>query len=635
MAKNKRRSKSLKSTAAKSKPEKQYCDVQTASSVNQQVQGKILLKGWRLWFIRIAMTVLAPVVLVALIEGVLALSGYGYPTKFYLETSSGTALRDNDKFAWQYHTPSTKLQPHPFIIHAKKPRNMIRIFILGESAALGTPEPAYGFARILEFMLKSQYPEKNIQVINAAMRGINSHVILKIAQDCVELEPDLFIAYIGNNETVGVHAPKPDSFEFRLNLSFIRASQWMRSSHFGQFLWAQFKVGGGKDKQDMPYFREHRIPADDWRCAKVHQNFHNNLEDILNVVQKSGTKVVLSTVASNLKDFPPLGSLHRTDLSEPEQESWRSTYAMGVIHEDQGHYEKAIEQYLVAHQIDDHYAELHYRLGRCYLANSNNQKALKHFIMARDWDALPFRSVTVMNDLIESLANQRKSDDLHFVDVEEALRNSHTNEASPNEFFYDHVHFNFDGDFLVAKTLFPVVEAALGDRLGDSRTGNNTSPTPKECRDYLGYTQINESQLISGIIGTMLRPPFMDQLDFAKRQERMNRELQSRFRGIQAEDVQRDSEILRQALAINPNDWQLYHNFGVFYSAINDQASALRQLQKSKELMPHHLKTRMMIISILAKMGQSSAALKELDQVLQINPHFKPALEAIKSFPGK
>ena len=64
---------------------------------------------------------------------------------------------------------------------------------MGESAAAGTPDPAFGFARILEVMLRRQFPDRRIEVINAAMRGINSHIILPIARECVRLQPDLFI----------------------------------------------------------------------------------------------------------------------------------------------------------------------------------------------------------------------------------------------------------------------------------------------------------------------------------------------------------------------------------------------------------------------------------------------------------
>ncbi len=37
-----------------------------------------------------------------------------------------------------------------------------RIFVLGESAAMGDPDPAYAFSRYLEVMLRQRYPADEV-----------------------------------------------------------------------------------------------------------------------------------------------------------------------------------------------------------------------------------------------------------------------------------------------------------------------------------------------------------------------------------------------------------------------------------------------------------------------------------------
>jgi hypothetical protein len=96
---------------------------------------------------------------------------------------------ENERFVWQFLSSKSHLKPHPFRFDATKKPDAIRIFILGESAALGTPEPAFGFGRALERILKHRYPERSIEMINLAMRGINSHMIHVIARECVEYDP--------------------------------------------------------------------------------------------------------------------------------------------------------------------------------------------------------------------------------------------------------------------------------------------------------------------------------------------------------------------------------------------------------------------------------------------------------------
>ena len=59
--------------------------------------------------------------------------------------------------------PESPLKPHPFKFSHPKPEDTLRIFVLGESAAMGTPEPAFGFSRILERLLQHRYPDRPLR----------------------------------------------------------------------------------------------------------------------------------------------------------------------------------------------------------------------------------------------------------------------------------------------------------------------------------------------------------------------------------------------------------------------------------------------------------------------------------------
>src|SRR5438270_12721508 len=86
---------------------------------------------------------------------------------------------------------------------ADKPPGTRRIFIFGESAALGTPASEYGFGRMLAAMLKARFPDQKFEVVNTSMVAINSHVIARIAKECAKKDGDLWIIYMGNNEVIG------------------------------------------------------------------------------------------------------------------------------------------------------------------------------------------------------------------------------------------------------------------------------------------------------------------------------------------------------------------------------------------------------------------------------------------------
>ena len=138
----------------------------------------------------------------------------------------------------------------------------------------------------------------------------------------------------------------------------------------------------------MEFFREHRVALDDPRREAVYRNFQNNLKRICDNTVGSGASTLILTVPANLRDCPPLASLHDEDLRGQALGRWESSYRDGIGHESKQQHAEAIECYLQAAAIDSHYAELHFRLGKCYLAVGDTGAAKERFSLARDWDAL-------------------------------------------------------------------------------------------------------------------------------------------------------------------------------------------------------------------------------------------------------
>ena len=223
--------------------------------------------------------ILVPVLLFALVEAGLRLAGYGYSTRFLRTIDGANAFTINDDFVRQFYRDNPQGKSFPFLLPAQKSPDTIRIFVLGESAALGTPNPSFGFARIVEVFLRAQFPGKKFEVLNAAMRGINSHIIVPIARDCARHQPDLFVVYMGNNEAVGLHAPGPETTFLDRHQVLIRLMQAARSSKVGQLL-VSFGRSSRPPAQDMDFFRAHRMRADDPRRESLYENFQANLEDI-------------------------------------------------------------------------------------------------------------------------------------------------------------------------------------------------------------------------------------------------------------------------------------------------------------------------------------------------------------------
>src|SRR5262249_18999498 len=153
------------------------------------------LTGLKLWCARLALAVFVPGLLLLLLELVLRVAGFGHSTSFLLPAGHDgkSVFTQNNRFGWRFFGPDQSTQPACFEIVRPKPASTVRLFVFGESAAFGDPQPEFGMPRLLQAMLSLRYPGTRFEVVNAAMTGINSHAILPIALDCARAEGDIWI----------------------------------------------------------------------------------------------------------------------------------------------------------------------------------------------------------------------------------------------------------------------------------------------------------------------------------------------------------------------------------------------------------------------------------------------------------
>jgi hypothetical protein len=159
----------------------------------------------KLWCFRLLIAIGVPLVFFGMMELVLRLVGFGYPTGFFLTShrDGQKVLVQNNQFGWRFFGAAMARIPEPVCLPQVKEPNTVRIVVFGESAALGDPQPRFGVPRMLEAMLELRYPGTHFEVVNAAIVAINSNVILPIARDCAGAGADIWVIYMGNNEVVG------------------------------------------------------------------------------------------------------------------------------------------------------------------------------------------------------------------------------------------------------------------------------------------------------------------------------------------------------------------------------------------------------------------------------------------------
>jgi tetratricopeptide (TPR) repeat protein len=557
--------------------------------------------------------------LVGLAEVGLRLAGLYVPASFLIKTADQRYFVPNQQFLRQFYSGQAAAgKILPFKASVKKPANTKRILILGESAAQGTPEPAFGFCRILQFMLKKTNPQVDIELINAALRGVDSTILAVAARDLMQLEPDVVILYIGNNEVVGLYGARG-----RLGLLVTGLRRSICQLAIGQFL-TRILPAPGTNRQDMAYFRRQYVAFSDPRRKAVYDRLRKNLQSICTLARDAGAKVIVCTVAVNLADCPPFGSMHKHGLGQAALADWQAKYEGATRMERAGELAKAIELYQAAARIDDRLAELHYRLARCLARQGQVQEALRHYQLACDLDALAFRSDSKVNGVIRDLAKGFADGTVILADIEG--RFTEDGQVIPGgQYFHDHVHLTFDGDYKIAACLLPLVQQCL------ALESNTNTPSLQQCAEGLAYNPFAQAQIAAGILETTSRPPFLDQVDHAQVQALKARQVKAAMDGLSQQQVQAAARLYEAALAADPNDWYIHRLYAYLALAQQDIQTALQHLRAAVTQFPDHLPTVLMYASTCVQAGLTQEAMLQYRQALRLAPGNRMAKRALRS----
>jgi tetratricopeptide (TPR) repeat protein len=599
-------------------------DLHKASARNERVP---ILSSRRQCVFRLIALVCVPLLVLGGLEAALRLAGYGYRTSFFNKIRIGHQefWVDNESFSLRFFPPQLMRWPSPVLMEARKPANTYRIFILGESAAQGDPEPAYGAGRYLEVLLRERYPTEHFEVVNVAITAINSNVILPIARACARHQGDLWIIYMGNNEMVGPFgaatvfgAKAPPWWLVRLSLA-------VQQTRVGQLFTSLARRLRGKPADTawggMQMFLGNQLAPNDPRREVVYRNFHRNLLDMLQVGFDSGAKIILNTVAVNLKDCPPFASLSDTNLPAADRAGCDTLYAEGTAAEEQGHFDEAAQFLRQAAKLDSWSANLQYHLGVCLLQLTNLTEAREHFQRACDDDALPFRADSRINGLIQQAGQQFAGPDLDLFDAVGALETNGSARILGQETFYEHVHFNFDGSYHLARAWAGQVERFLPESVRNHGAGGWASQ--ETCERQLGLTDWNRSLVIQSVFQRLRQPPLSTQFNNDRRLEALNRQIKELRRQMDAANADASARgIYRDALHQTPGDYLLHENSAEFLESVGDLKPAASEWQQACELSPCNPFAFCQAGRLLAQMGQWGQAQAAFAEAITLHPRY-------------
>jgi tetratricopeptide (TPR) repeat protein len=515
------------------------------------------------------------------LELALRVAGYGASPHFFRQArlpDGALAWRENRDVTAPYFSAALARRPEPMRLPATKAPGTYRIFVLGSSAAMGDPEPSFSLARVLEVMLRQAYPERRFEVVNAAITAINSHLVRGIAEDCAQLEPDLFIVYEGNNEVIGPFGPSGVFAPFLRGEAAVRSAVWLKGTRSGQLFAALGQRGRPADWGGMAMFLQQQIAADDPRLGAVRAHFRANLLAIAAAGHHAGATTLLCTVATNQRSFAPFLSA-------------------------QGGAERA------------------YQDGQAALAAGRDAEAATHLQRALDLDLLRFRTDSGLNQVIRDLGAGGLPG-LQVVDVAAALAARSPHGIPGSEFFYEHVHLNLRGTCEVAAALFPVITTDL------ARRGLVSGPAPApigyaELAPRLGYSTYEQTMIAVELLHRFKQPPFTAQSDQAARLATWQRMANQGQALLSRPDATAALlEIGRRALAQRPDDWILARNTGAMLVSRQQPADALPLLEQANRWIDDDVDTLVALGWAHRALGHAAEAESAFARARRLEPNY-------------
>ena len=331
---------------------------------------------------------------------------------------------------------------HPFVsrdLHfpARKTSNTLRIFCLGGSAAMGWPHDlSLSYPAFLQQKLEKLFPDRNIEVINAAASTYASFRVKALFDEIVNYDPDLILIYSGNNEFLERILYQEEE---PLQSPWNRLAT-VRTIHRAARYWKPQKQVIDLEQYrptfmiDIALGNTAQLKTSPRQLAKVQAHFRYNLSEMVRKAKKRGISVALLNVPVNLKDWTPHASIHQPGL---DTGAWQRYYRKGREAQEKDDHETAIRAFRQCLRLDSAHAHSQYLLGKSLLSQRQTSEARQAFLRALENDAYPFRALQTFNQTISDLAIESE---VPFIDIVSVLEAKTADRMLGEEVLIDHVH---------------------------------------------------------------------------------------------------------------------------------------------------------------------------------------------------
>ncbi|MGD2068790.1 MAG: hypothetical protein PVI57_08970 [Gemmatimonadota bacterium] len=409
---------------------------------------------------------LLPVAILAAVEGVLRLVGYGGGRELIVpfEQVPGYLMVNPAVGARYFADPEGAYVPSFEVFPARREPGDVRLVFQGASTGVGFPYDTHAApARAVENRLREIFPERRIDVINTSMTAVNSYTLLDLGEEIARLEPDAVLIYAGHNEyygALGVGSAESVGRRRWLVLTYIRLSD-LRLFQLLRNVVHALRPGpagppgtrGGETPMDR-LAGEEAIPFESELYRAGLQQYRANLSDLLALYADRGIPVLVATLVSNERDLPPFVGGPSTPSPPAVWPEVREAAATALERGDTTTARTDIDELL---GLDSLAADPWYLRGRLEDGLERWDAARRDYVAARDRDQLRFRAPSAFNRIVREVAAEHGA---RVVEVEEAFRAASPHGIVGSELVTEHVHPDLRGYAILAHTFLEALRDA-------------------------------------------------------------------------------------------------------------------------------------------------------------------------------
>jgi tetratricopeptide (TPR) repeat protein len=247
------------------------------------------------------------------------------------------------------------------------------------------------------------------------------------------------------------------------------------------------------------------------------------------------------------------------------------------------------------------------------LALEDFASSVKWFEAARNLDTLRFRIDSQTNDIIRDVASAA-GPGVDLFDADKFLTGLSPSGGPGSELFYDHVHLNPHGSYLLARALFFRVVPMLPDSV--RRSATSTEPlSEEECNQLLALTAYDRSRVLHMIIAELNQPPFATQFNHTQRIH----ELELEAKAVQENPVN-TAAAYRAAIAKAPDDRWLHYQYARFLDPYEPPAAAY-EYRKALDILPGDFAARDKLAAALVRSEKFEEGIAECRELLHSIPY--------------